>query len=88
MRKLAYLVAAVALSGCSNSYRGIVYPIPDDYITDFYVGYYSALDVCREAPTAVMRAMGAYEGNYECGKNCEIMDYELELYVCDETFDG
>ncbi len=69
-----------------GQWLGHVYPDKHDLTEAIAVGRFSTLASCRDAALVRLNALGAVErGDYECGKNCQLTDPDLGLWVCDET---
>ncbi len=69
-----------------GSWLGHVYPDKYDLTEAIAVGRFSTLASCRDAALVRLNALGTVErGDYECGKNCQLKDPDLGLWICDET---
>lgn len=76
--------ACISLSSCSERWDGFVYPKRESLGTVMNTGTYSSLAECRQSALAMLKALNASDGDYECGKNCQAPDGG-GLSVCEET---
>jgi hypothetical protein len=81
---VAVAVGIFQLSSCSERWQGFVYPKRENLGNVLDAGTYSSLPECRQAAKAMLEALHATTGDYECGKNCQAPDSN-GLRVCDET---
>lgn len=67
----------------SDTWKGYFYPNPSDLTYSIPSPTYDSLEQCRSWVTTQAKADvdGAYD--YECGKNCKVGEYTVE--VCEET---
>lgn len=85
MRLAAALVAILALAGCSQEWRGFVYPNRNDLSEWRAIGPFRSLEECRAASLDLLRDLvhsPERRGDYECGLNCRPT---RGLNVCDRT---
>jgi hypothetical protein len=89
MKYVFALLVALSLSGCSQEWRGFVYPNKNDLSKHIEVGRYDSLEKCRDASLGKLQIIGKrYEGDYECGLNCRPLrnfDGSSDMNVCKKT---
>lgn len=89
MKRTKYLLIILVLTGCSQEWRGFVYPNKNDLSKHIEVGIFDSLEKCRNASLGKLNILGKrYEGDYECGLNCRPLknfDGTSDMSICDET---
>ena len=83
MRTILFAVLIMFLGtfcACSERWEGFVYPNKDDLTKYRYMGEFDSLEACRNACLSELGRTNAYNGDYECGKNCK-----PNSTICEET---
>ena len=62
-----------------------VYPEAPSLLNHVHLDEYQTLEECRMAARSYLRQLGATDGLYECGLNCEPLGRNREMMLCDET---
>jgi hypothetical protein len=81
---LLMVIVLGILSGCSKEeWTGFVYPNKNDLTEHRNIGTFSSLEQCRDSALSRMSSSNWFNGDYECGLNCENSSYGGML--CDKT---
>jgi len=62
-----------------------VYPDAPNLLTHVHLDEYDTLEECRMAARSYLQQLGATDGLYECGLNCEPFGGSSDMMLCDET---
>jgi len=73
--KIALLLTAMVLCGCSERWEGLVYPSKNDPSATERVGIFETLEDCRKAVRTKLDQLRALSGPYACGPNCDDQGY-------------
>jgi hypothetical protein len=89
MKYVFVLFVSLSLSGCSQEWRGFVYPDKSNLSKHIEIGKFDSLAKCRDASMGKLQMMGKrYEGDYECGLNCRPLknfDGTSDMNICEKT---
>lgn len=62
-----------------------VYPDAPNLLNHVHLDEYETLESCRMAARSYLRQLGATDGLYECGLNCEPFVSDGDMRLCEET---
>lgn len=89
MKSLALLVLALLITGCTQEWRGFVYPNKNDLSKHIELGKFDSLERCRNAAIDKLWGLGdRSNGDYECGLNCRPLknpDGSIDINICEKT---
>jgi hypothetical protein len=89
IKHLLFLFISFLLAGCSQEWRGFVYPNKHDLSKHIEIGKYESLKRCREASLHKLSSIGkSLDGDYECGLNCRPLknfDGSSDMSICEKT---
>jgi hypothetical protein len=67
-------------------WTAIVYPDASDLGPFVNLGDFSSLESCGAASRGYIRGLELeFDSDYECGLNCEMLNLELGLMICERT---
>ncbi len=89
IRHLYFLFLPFLLAGCSQEWKGFVYPNKNDLSKHIEIGRYDSLEKCRDASLHKLSSIGKrLDGDYECGLNCRPLknfDGSSDMSICEKT---
>jgi hypothetical protein len=89
IKHLLFLFISFLFAGCSQEWRGFVYPNKNDLSKHIEIGKYESLEKCRDASLHKLSSMGKrLDGDYECGLNCRPLknfDGSSDMSICEKT---
>ena len=89
LKTILFAIPLIFLYGCSQEWRGFVYPNKNDLSKHIEIGKFDSLEKCRNASLGKLQIMGKrYEGDYECGLNCQPLknpDGTSDINICEKT---
>lgn len=83
------ILFALLLTGCSQEWKGFVYPNKNDLTKHIELGTFDSLEKCRNSAINLMSKLGdRSKQDYECGLNCRPMknlDGTSDMNICEKT---
>ena len=87
--KYPLILFAILISGCSQEWKGFVYPNKNDLTKHIELGTFDSLVKCRDSALNLMSKLGdRTKQDYECGLNCRPMknyDGTYDISICEKT---
>jgi len=88
VKSLTVLAFILLATGCTQEWRGFVYPNKNDLGRHIELGKFDSLEKCRNAAVGKLVKLGdRSKGDYECGLNCRpVRNYDGSTdNICEKT---